>query len=205
MTAAVSVWNDYICPWAYAARPHTEWLQASGIEVELRFYELHPYIGPEGRTTRPGGRLDGVFDHLAEVCAEAGLPFVKPARTPNSHRCLETMELVRIHHREHLPSIDEAMAAAHWVHGLELDDASVIRAIVTAQAGSAVADDVVERVADGEGSALLEASRDEALDLGVTATPAWRIGELTITGLHPREQFERWAGRVLGLGVDDKR
>ena len=37
------------------------------------------------------------------------------------------------------------------------------------------------------------------VDVEVTATPAWRIGELTITGLHPLGQFQRWAGRILGI------
>jgi predicted DsbA family dithiol-disulfide isomerase len=199
MAGSVTVWNDYICPWAYAARPRTEWLRSCGVEVDLRFYELHPGIGADGRPTRPGGRLDRVFDHIARECDSAGLPFAKPARTPNSHRCLEVMELIRAHHRQHLAAVDEAMAAAHWVDGRPLDDWSVLRSIVVEHAGGRAADDVAERAADGEGRSMLETSREEAHELGVTATPAWRMGELTITGLHPSEQFERWAGRVLDL------
>jgi predicted DsbA family dithiol-disulfide isomerase len=210
MAPRVTVWNDYICPWAYAARPRTDWLRGRGVDVDMRFYELHPTIGPEGRATRPGGRLDGVFDHIADECATAGLDFIKPTRTPNSRRCLEVMELLRAHYDTHLTAVDAAMARAHWVEGRPLDDRSVVHTIVAANAGDDVANDVADRLDDGEGSALLAASRDEAHDVGVTATPGWRIGELTITGLHPPEQFERWAGRVLGLadsrssGRDDR-
>ena len=39
----------------------------------------------------------------------------------------------------------------------------------------------------------------EALDVEVTATPAWRVGTLTITGLHSLSQFQRWTGRILGI------
>ncbi len=195
----VTVWNDYICPWAYAARPHTDWLRANGIEVDMRFYELHPNIGPEGRATRPGGRLDQVFDHIASECAKVDLDFNKPDRTPNSHHCLEIMELVRLHHQPSLAELDEAMARAHWVDGLALDDPTVVAQIVSEVLGAEEAAALNERVAEGEGTRLLAESRDTALDLGVTATPAWRIGELTITGLHAPEQFQRWAGRVLNL------
>lgn len=196
----MTVWNDYICPWAYAARPRTDWLRANGITIDLRFYELHPGIAPEGRPTRPGGRLDRVFDHIATECATAGLAFEKPARTPNSRRCLETMELVRAAEPDRLAEVDEAMARAHWVEHAALDDPAVVQAVLTEVLGTAATAAIDERAADGEGARLLAASRDDAHDVGVTATPAWRLGELTITGLHPAEQFERWAGRVLGLG-----
>ena len=195
----MTAWNDYICPWAYAARPRTEWLRAKGAEVELRFYELHPEIGPTGRPLRPGGRLDRVYDHIAEECATAGLDFTKPTRTPNSRYCLETMEVVGRDHPDALLTIDEAIARAQWVEGRALDDRRVVGSIVAEVLGRRSAARVAELVSDGQGDALLTASRNAALEVGVTATPGWRIGELTITGLHPSEQFQRWASRILGL------
>lgn len=198
-TTAVTVWNDYICPWAYAARPHTAWLRSKGVDVDLRCYELHPDIAPEGRPTRPGGRLDRVFDHIADECATVDLDFAKPSRTPNSHRCLELVELVRVYVPDALLALDDALARAQWVDGLAIDDVEVLDRLLVAHLGKEDAARIVERQGEGEGSRMLAAAWAEALDLGVTATPAWRVGELTITGLHAPEQFQRWAGKVLGL------
>ena len=191
------LWNDYICPWAYAARPLTAWLRAQGVDVGLRCYELHPELPPEGRSVRPGGRLDRVLDHIATVCASQGQPFVKPTRSPNSRLSLEVVEVAAVHTPEHLDAIDDALADAHWHRQLPIDDRDVVADVVAGAAGPAVAATIMDLQANGDGARRLEASRAEALELGVTATPAWRIGELTIVGLHPRSQFERWATRLL--------
>lgn len=193
----MTLWNDYICPWAYAARSHTAWLRSSGIDVAVRSYELHPNLPPEGLPVRPGGRLDLVFDHIAEECKTAGLEFNKPTRSPNSHRLLGITELVAQHHADVFDEVDEAIARAHWVDGLAIDDPDVIEAILGANGIDA--DALLHREADGEGSRLLEESMTAALDVEVTATPAWRVGELTITGLHRLDQFQRWTGRILGI------
>ncbi|MEM7340698.1 MAG: DsbA family protein [Actinomycetota bacterium] len=193
----VTVWTDYICPWAYGARHQTEWLRGQGVEVRLRAYELHPEIPPEGRPVRPGGRLDGVFDHIAEECATRNQPFVKPTFTPNSHLVLEVLELVVAHHPNAVADLDDALATAYWVDGSPIDDRDSLRRHTDTVLGQEASATLWGRWADGEGQRLLEAGRDEAHELGVTATPAWRIGELTVTGLHPDAQFERWMTRVI--------
>ena len=67
----ITVWNDYICPWAYAARPLTAWLRVEAAEygriVEQRSFELHPDIPSGGSIVRAGGRLDQVFDHITAM------------------------------------------------------------------------------------------------------------------------------------------
>ena len=193
------MWTDYICPWAYAARPHTEWLRANGATVVIRAYELHPDLPLDGRPIRPGGRLDHVLDHIAEVCAEHGQPFVKPTRTPNSRRSLVLFEIVAADDRVEAAALDRDLAAAHWVDGLAIDDPAVLDDLLRRRLGSTRSAQVREQFAVGEGAELLAESRELAHDVGATATPAWRIGELTITGLHAPEQFQRWAGRLLNV------
>ena len=193
----MTLWNDYICPWAYAARPHTAWLRSSGIDVTVRSYELHPNLPSKGRPVRPGGRLDLVFDHIAEECKTAGLEFNKPTRSPNTHRLLGITELVALHHPNVFERVDEAIARAHWFDGLAIDDFDVIDAILRRYGIDTAA--LLDREADGEGNRLLEESMAAALEVEVTATPAWRVGELTITGLHRLDQFQRWTGRILGI------
>ncbi len=190
----ITVWNDYICPWAYAARPLTAWLEDEGHTVVMRSYELHPDLPPEGRDVRPGGRLDKVFEHIGIICAESGLAFVKPERSPNTHQLLGLCEIVQTHAPESFRAFDEELAAAHWVRGEAIDDRDVIRGALST-AGAPV-EMVLELAANGEGERLLETSMAAALEVEVTGTPAWRIGELTITGLHPPEQFQRWVRRL---------
>ncbi|MEM8922254.1 MAG: DsbA family protein [Actinomycetota bacterium] len=194
----VTVWTDYICPWAYGARPRTAWLVEQGVTLRYRAYELHPDLPPEGRPVRPGGRLDGVFDHIAAEGERQGQPFVKPTRSPNSRRALELLELTQHHVPGAVVALDEALARAHWVEGRAIDDPAVLAAVASAAMGEEQPRTaLLERWRDGEGGTLVDASKAAAHEVGVTATPAWRIGGLTITGLHPSEQFERWAGRLL--------
>ena len=196
----ITVWNDYICPWAYAARPQTAWLRsqidpAAGDVVTVRSFELHPDIPLEGRENRPGGRLDKVFDHIATECASRSQGFVKPTRTPNSHAILALAELVSVRHPDHFAAFDDAVANAHWIDGAAIDDPTVVRnLLITAGLDP---DELTSETAVDEGEHLLSEARSDAMDVGATATPSWQIGDLVVTGLHDDAQFQRWVGRIL--------
>src|SRR3954447_16812739 len=69
-TVHVTMWSDYICPWAYLGRDRTDLLRSLGVDVTSRPYELHPELPPEGRTMRPGGRLAAVYESIGRECAE---------------------------------------------------------------------------------------------------------------------------------------
>ncbi len=198
----ITVWNDYICPWAYAARPQTAWLrsriEAAGLEasaVTVRGFELHPDIPTEGRANRPGGRLDQVFDRIAAECESRGQAFNKPARTPNSHAILALAELVNERHPTHFVAFDDAVATAHWVDGAAIDDLEVVTSLLTRIGLEAHTLLTPEGIAEGE--QLLAEARAAAMDVGATATPSWQINDLVVTGLHDDAQFERWVGRIL--------
>ncbi len=193
----ITVWNDYICPWAYAARPQTAWLEEHtadlDVEVVTRSFELHPDLPAEGRPVRPGGRLDQVLDHIAIECERRDQPFVKPERTPNSRRVLALAELVQARRPDAFPDFDHSVARAHWVEGRRIDDDTVLADLLR---GSHIDPSLIDEIED-EGMKLLASARSDAMDVGATATPSWQIGDLVVTGLHDDAQFRRWIGRIL--------
>lgn len=196
----ITVWNDYICPWAYAARPQTRWLReqltSTGAgTLSTRSFELHPDLPEAGKEIRPGGRLDQVFDRIAVECSERSQDFVKPTRTPNSRMILGLAELVNRRHPDRFDAFDDAVARAHWVDSRAIDDPQVVSSLLT-EAGLDPAE-LVNDEAAAEGLQLLADSRAEALAVGATATPSWQFGDLVITGLHDDQQFQRWFGRIL--------
>jgi len=196
----ITVWNDYICPWAYAARPQTAWLRsqldAAGVgSVTVRSFELHPDIPMDGRTNRAGGRLDQVFDHIGVECASRGQAFSKPIRTPNSHAILALAELVSVRHPENFIAFDDAIATAHWVTGEAIDDPAVVDSLLL-KAGLTPAE-LTSESAIADGDRLLAEARAAAMEVGATATPTWQIGDLVVTGLHDDAQFQRWVRRIL--------
>lgn len=190
------MWSDYICPWCYLGRDRTALMRRLGVEVVQRPFELHPEIPPGGRENRVGGRLDRVFEAIAAECAELGIPWNRPARTPNSRRALETAEVIRIHFPESFDQFDASLFNAHWVEGLDIGDPLVLDELVVTS--GAELEQVHELVADGLGTRVLEASMADARAVGVTATPAWWVNEsLLIPGAQPREAIERWLTRLL--------
>ncbi len=200
----ITVWSDYICPWAYAARPQTAWLRDQvtareaasdnrSVKIEVRSFELHPDLPPEGSEVRAGGRLDKVLDHIADECTKRGQPFEKPNRTPNSHRILALAEVVNHRHPEAFLAFDDAVASAYWVDGRPLDDEAEMAALLE---GVGLDRSLLTDV-DGLGETLLAQARTAAMDVGATATPSWQIDDLVVTGLHDDSQFQRWVGRIL--------
>ncbi|MEZ5377779.1 MAG: DsbA family protein [Acidimicrobiales bacterium] len=194
MAFTVTTWTDYLCPWAYLGRRHSQWIRNAGVDVMIRGYELHPDVPPEGRPIRPGGSYDRLLDRLQAESRANGVDFNKPSRTPNTRAALELLELVHHHQPDRALAYDDALAAATWIDGRPIDQADVLRDLAT-EAG--VDDDLVRLLDLGRGSELLEAGRAEAIEFEVSATPSWRIGELTIAGVHEDAQFQRWAGRLI--------
>lgn len=190
------MWSDYVCPWAYLGRDRTALLRDLGLEVTQFPYELHPEIPRGGVAVRPGSRLAQVFARIGTECDECGIPFNAPTRSPNTRFVLEASEIVRLHHPDAFSSFDEALATAHWVDDLDLEDRDLVYEL--AERSGAPAADLADGVADGVGTAAVEAAMLVAREHGVTATPAWWVNDaLLIPGAQPRDTMTRWVTKLL--------
>ena len=187
-------------PWCWLGRSRNQVLVDLGVDLTHLPYDLHPEIPPEGRSIRPGGRLDAVFDHIAAECARDGTDFTRPTRTPNTRRALETAEIVRRLAPASFPGLDDALFRGHWVDGLDIGDPALIDELVTAS--GAPLDLVAEQRGEGAGTAAVDESMALAGEHGVAATPAWLVDDaFVIPGVQPAETIERWVTRLRSRGA----
>jgi predicted DsbA family dithiol-disulfide isomerase len=189
------LWRDYLCPWCYLGRSRTAVMHDLGVDVVPRAYDLHPEVPPEGRAVRPGGRYDRVLDRIAAECSAEGMPFNKPARTPNTRRALEIGEILRVDFPDSFAAYDEQCYLTQWIDGGDLGDVQALHGSVAA---AGVDPDVVDRQLDaGRGARLVEESMARAREQGVASTPAWWVDErLLIPGAQPTATVERWISRL---------
>jgi len=136
------------------------------------------------------------YGRFVELAAEAGLPFEAPSQVANTRRALATAEFVR----QTKPfavfdALDRSLFSAYWVEGQDIGSAEVLDSLVA----SAGAEATIVRAAVEAGAMwdALVASRDAALDRGVTGTPAWLIGgRFLIPGYQSVELFEHYLSRL---------
>ena len=163
-------------------------------------YELHPEIPVGGISLeeRWGARYreaSAMYARIEQECENAGLPFQRPARVPNTRRALETAEWVRRHEPAAFDRLDRALFEAHFVDNRPLDDPDVLDGLMMgAGADAGAARDAVEQ---GTMHEALRESMEAAMDANVTGTPAWLLdGRLLIPGAQPRDLFEIWVTRL---------
>lgn len=188
------MWSDYLCPWCYLGLDRTALLEDLGVAVTPRPYELHPGLPPTGLALAEhrGRRL---YDRLAAECEAVGLPFAKPAVIPNTRRALQTAEWVRAHAPARLADLHRALFAAVFVEGVPVHDPDALAEVVASVGVDA--DAARAAVEEGGLSAAIEASKADALERGVTGTPAWLLDDrLLIPGVQPRDHFERMVARL---------
>ena len=176
------MWSDYLCPWCYVGLERSDLLGRLGVSVTPRPYEVHPEIPATGLPLSDG-RGRRLYDRIARECDEAGLPFTRPSRIPNTRLALETAEWVRVNRPDQLDRLHRDLFTAVFVDGADVGDPEVLAGIAPAEAG---------RRPD-----LVDAARAQAIDAGVTGTPSWLIdGRLLLAGIQPAEQVERMVRRM---------
>ena len=93
------------------------------------------------------------------------------------------------------PTVHRGLFDAMFVDGRDISDAGVVDSIVAAAGADAEA--CRAAVDSGSMDAALVASRERALDAGVSGTPSWLLGgRILVPGLQPWSTFERFAARL---------
>ena len=200
-----TVWSDYVCPWAYLGRHRTGEIEALGVHVVPRPFELHPELPrhPEPpRPVGPGGRLAGTFERVAAECLLVDLPFRAPTSSSSTRLALELAEVVRHRDPEAFVALDAALFAARFVDDRDLGAPAVLLDVVVDVGMPASS---LERALAGEGRAAVDRSIAEARAVGATATPSWRFDNgFVLVGVHPPEQVRRWVGRMVARSAIDE-
>lgn len=188
------VWSDYLCPWCYLGLDRSRLLESLGVRVTPLAYELHPEI-PETGLPLAEHRGRRLYDRLAAECEAVGLPFSKPTVIPNTRRALETAEWVRANAVDRLAALHRALFAAVFERGEPIHDPDALDQVV--RSVGVDADAARQAVDAGELREVVDLNKADALEHGVTGTPAWLIdGRLLIPGVQAPEHFERMVTRL---------
>ncbi|MDY7102017.1 MAG: DsbA family protein [Actinomycetota bacterium] len=188
------LWRDYVCPWCWLGRSVAPVLDELGVTVTTMPYELHPEFSTDGVPVRRGGRLEATLLAIGGRCAEVGLAFSAPPALPNSRRMLAFAELVRLRRPERFEALDDAWFEAIWARGRDLTTPGAAEAIVAEVGGL---DDVAAWWDDPEGFDAVDASKAEANEHGIGATPTWLLdGAVGLPGVQDEATVRRMVERV---------
>lgn len=184
----IEVWYDYICPWCYLALDRARYLEhVHGAEVMWQPFELHP-DWPASGMEAPRFEGAGV---LRELVGRSDLPFNGRRTVTNSLPALSLSS--GLAGRSFWPELHLRLFEAYWVDNRSLGERSTLNDLA-AEFGVPPGE-VAEAIDRGEGEVL--ASKQRALDLGISATPGWHFGDgVVFPGVHEPEVFDRIVMRL---------
>ncbi len=141
----------------------------------------------------PAARLAGMQEHLQKLAAHFGIHDLKQSeRIPNTRRALALAEVARDEGK--LDAFRERAMHAHWRDGMDLENDAGLR-IIASDAGLS-ADAVDRSKNDPRYLARIDATRDEANEIGVRGIPTFVIGNYGLSGAQPYEAFVQLAERA---------
>ena len=161
-----------------------------------RAFDLHPEL-PDGGVpaARWGPAAEERFDLLEGLLAEVALPFRRPERIPRTRVSLEAAEWVRTQAPAAFPAFHRSLFTAYWAGGRDIGDAAVVVELAAAAGADPAA--VAGALDRRDMAAAVDRSTAEAVDLGVTGTPAWVFpGGFVVPGAQPREVLDRVVARL---------
>jgi predicted DsbA family dithiol-disulfide isomerase len=194
--ATVTLYSDFICPYCYVGeRSAAPALEALGLELDWRGFEIHPEIPPEGvpaerlRQLGLGERWKGI----AAFAAEAGVPIHRPPLLPSSRLAIEGAEHARRAGR--LAPYRDRVFRAFFLEGKDIGDPDVLADLAAgagldASAFSGDLRDLCFREA-------VDRHREEAEDRMVTGVPAFFLHEVPVIGARSTEQYRLVFSRIL--------
>lgn len=154
-------------------------------------FDLHPEYPPEGIPREELNRRypADARDRTRAMIEAAGVPYQPPPDVvPNSQKALQVTELAR-DRGLHAP-VHSRLMRAYWSEAADIGDEETLLDLV---AGAGLDRTEGEEVlADGRYAARVQASTREANQHGISAIPAFVLGErLLVLGAQPEGLFER--------------
>ncbi len=145
------------------------------------------------REARPGETGDRLSEPLGSRAEAEGLVMRRPSLTPFTLSSLEATEYAREVGK------DEAFFGqtmkAYWKEGVDLGDMAVLKSLANR---SGLDWEVLQpRLESGHYREQVLTQHREAVSLGIRGIPAFRIGNLLLTGAQPYDVFKRVMDRVL--------
>ena len=196
----IDVYADLVCPWCYIGtrRLVTALAQRPELQVERRWrpFQLQPDMPkaglawPEFVERKFGGaeRARSAFERVTAVGAAEGIEFdyERVAGAPNTR---DAHRLVLFAVREGREwELADALFAAYFARGRDLGDHEQL-AEVAASVGLSRAEALAYLTSD-EGGAEVDASQQEAYQIGVTGVPFYVFdGRYALSGAQPVEVF----------------
>ena len=198
----IDIYADVVCPWCYIGKRRLELALAErpGLEVERRWrpFQLQPDLPASGepwaafvqRKFGGAARAQAMFDHVAQIGAADGLrlAFDRVAHAANTRDAHRLILFAADQGREW--EMADALFVAYFAEGRNLSDADELAAIA---AGAGLgAPTARETLASGAYAAEVDASQQEAEQIGITGVPFYIFDQrYAISGAQPVEVFLR--------------
>jgi predicted DsbA family dithiol-disulfide isomerase len=186
-----------MCPYSYVAQGRNALLQRLGLPPDVLPYSVQTETGPSDAIGRRGD--DPTHRRLESAARDAGLTLRWPTRVPNTRDALRTAEWVRQYQPDLFEPLYRRLFAAHFALDEDVGDRALLYSLAD-HAGVDVAS-LRAAMADGTAEAAVAASESAAKRRGITAPPAWLIGDRLITGCPGRDEFEQAVHQELALVV----
>jgi len=194
--ASVTLFSDFICPYCYVGERAAESaLDALGLSLDWRGYEIHPEIPPEGVPAEALMRmgLGARWRGIESFAAQAGVPVVRPPLLPSSRLALEGAEMARREGR--LGAYRARIFGAYFTEGADIGNPSVL-CDLAAEAGL----DRTRFEAAVLGRRFREAvdrHREEGEDLLVTGVPTFFLHGVPVVGAQSPDAYRQAFARIL--------
>lgn len=193
----VEVWHDTVCPWCRIGIHNLEvavdlW-RGPAFEVVFRPYLLEPDAPPEGADLREqlgrkygAARVPEMFERVSRAGAGYGVTFAwdRVRRAPNT---VGSHALIAHAPEARRRALVDALHRAYFEEGQDIGSAEVLVAIATAAGLEGAA--ARRAVADAGGIATVRREAAAARARGIRAVPHFVIGDRTLSGARPHEDF----------------
>jgi predicted DsbA family dithiol-disulfide isomerase len=193
----IEVWHDTVCPWCRIGVHNlgiaVDLWRGPTFQVVFRPYLLEPDAPPEGADLREqlgrkygADRVPGMFERVSRAGAGYGITFAwdRVRRAPNT---VGSHALIAHAPEARRRAVVDGLHRAYFEEGRDIGSAEVLVAIAT----TAGLDGAAARraVSDAGGLATVRREAAAASARGIRAVPHFVIGDRTLSGARPHEDF----------------
>lgn len=198
--AVAWLYGDLVCPWTYLALGRLRRVQGR-VPLAVGWRPLRRDAGAAAAAAGDAGIRDGrsgTAEGPGPGLAELGLPYLPPARIPDSSEALRAVEFAADLGPPVRDRVLDGLFRAYFAGAARLDDRPSL--LATCETLGLDREGLAGALEDGRYDAELAAAEAEADRYGIDAIPTLLVGTRKVVGAAPVELLASLARKALGEG-----